>query len=181
MNDATDKTKDTCESKGCNCDYSMAFLLLRGWLGLRALLAGVEKYGAYKSVQIPVLDDKGQPDPGGAVLDMKVKFYALANYHGVPTALKTKFENEALLPGFALNLFDKCLGPVLIAVGVMLLIGLGTRASLVLQGLIYISLSVGLILINQPDGIAWLGIHVALVAFALVLAKHNKLALLKKW
>ena len=27
----------------------------------------------------------------------------------------------------------------------------------------------GMILINQPDGIAWLGIHVALVAFALVL------------
>jgi len=46
---------------------------------------------------------------------------------------------------------------------------------------IYIALSVGLILINQPDGIAWLGIHTALVAFALVLAKHNKFALLKKW
>jgi thiosulfate dehydrogenase [quinone] large subunit len=42
-------------------------------------------------------------------------------------------------------------------------------------------LSAGLILINQPDGIAWLGIHVALIAFALMLAKHNKLALLKKW
>jgi thiosulfate dehydrogenase [quinone] large subunit len=50
-----------------------------------------------------------------------------------------------------------------------------------LQGLIYIALSVGLILINQPDGISYLGIHVALVAMALLLAKHNKLALLKKW
>jgi len=49
------------------------------------------------------------------------------------------------------------------------------------QGLIYIALSVGLILINQPDGIAWLGIHVALIAFALMLAKYNKLTLLKKW
>jgi thiosulfate dehydrogenase [quinone] large subunit len=36
-------------------------------------------------------------------------------------------------------------------------------------------------LINQPDGIAYLGIHVALIAFALMLAKYNKLALLKKW
>jgi thiosulfate dehydrogenase (quinone) large subunit len=180
MNDSTEKPNDACASKCCNCDYTLAFLVLRGWLGLRALLAGVEKYGAYKSVQVPVLDEHGQPDPGGAVLDMKVKFYSLANYTGVPTGLKTKFANEALLPGFALNIFDKCLGPALIAAGVMLLIGLGTRVSLMLQGLIYISLSVGLILINQPDGISFLGTHIALVAGALVLAKHNKFTLCKK-
>lgn len=182
MNDSTEKKSDAaCESKCCHCDLTLAFLVLRGWLGLRALLAGVEKFGAYKSVQVPVLGADGQPDPGGAVLDMKLKVYSLANYTGVPTGLKTKFANEALLPGFALNLFDKCLGPALIITGAMLLLGLGTRTSLLLQGLIYTSLSVGLILINQPDGISYLGTHIALVAGALVLAKHNKLALLKKW
>jgi len=61
------------------------------------------------------------------------------------------------------------------------LLGLGTRVSLLVQGLIYIALTVGLILIRQDDGIAWLGIHIALVAFALMLAKHNRFALLKKW
>ncbi|MEI6077905.1 MAG: hypothetical protein WCS94_20155 [Verrucomicrobiota bacterium] len=181
MNDSTSKNQNgSCESP-CQCDYSLAFLLLRGWLGLRALLAGVEKFGAYKTIQQPILDASGQPDPGGAMIDMKVKFYSLGNYSGVPLGLKTKFANEALLPGFALTTFDKLLGPALIASGVMLLLGLGTRASLFVQGLIYIMLSVGLILINQPDGIAYLGIHVGLVAFALMLAKHNKLALLKKW
>jgi thiosulfate dehydrogenase [quinone] large subunit len=181
MSDSTDKKSNgSCESQ-CNCDFSLAFLLLRGWLGLRALLAGVEKYGAYKSIQKPLLDEHGQPDSSGAVIDLKVKFYDLANYHGIPAALRTKFENEVLLPGFALNLFDKILGPALILAGVMLLLGLGTRLSLFVQGVIYIALSVGLILINQPDGIAFLGIHVALVAMALLLAKHNKLALLKKW
>jgi len=181
MSDSTDKkSNDSCESQS-NLDFSLAFLLLRGWLGLRALLAGVEKYGAYKSVQKPLLDEHGQPDASGAVIDLKVKFYDLANYHGIPSALRTKFENEVLLPGFALNLFDKILGPALILAGVMLLLGLGTRLSLFVQGVIYIALSVGLILINQPDGIAWLGIHVVLVAMALLLAKHNKLALLKKW
>ena len=167
---------------GSDCDYSLAFLILRVWLGLRALLAGVEKFGAYKTVQQPLLDPTtGQPDASGALVDVKLKFYSLANYSGIPAGLKAKFDSEALLPNFALTAFDKLLGPALIIAGVMLLIGLGTRASLMLQGLIYIALSVGLILINQPDGIAWLGIHVALVAFALVLAKHNKLALLKKW
>lgn len=181
MSDTTEKILKPVES-GCNCDFSLAFLLLRGWLGLRALLAGVEKFGAYKTVQQAVIDPTtGQPDSGGAVIELKMKFYALANYHGVPAALRTKFENESLLPKFALGWFDTLLGPALILTGVMLLLGLGTRTSLFVQGLIYIALSVGLILINQPDGISYLGIHIALVAMALMLAKHNKLTLLKKW
>jgi thiosulfate dehydrogenase [quinone] large subunit len=73
------------------------------------------------------------------------------------------------------------LGPALILTGIMLLLGLGTRISLFVQGLIYVALTVGLILIGQNDGISWLGIHVALIVFALMLAKNNKLALLKKW
>ncbi|HEY2329071.1 MAG TPA: hypothetical protein VGI63_04585, partial [Verrucomicrobiae bacterium] len=87
MSDTTEKNPKPGEGC-CNCDYTLAFLLLRAWLGVRALLAGVEKFGAYKSVQIPVLDEHGQPDAGGAVMDMKVKYYSLANYHGIPAALK---------------------------------------------------------------------------------------------
>jgi len=181
MNDSTDKKTNGSAESQCNCDYSLAFLLLRGWLGVRALMTGVEKFGAYKSVQQPLLDASGQPDASGALVDVKVKYYALANYSGIPAGLKGKFAHEALLPQFALTAFDKMLGPLLLATGVMLLLGLGTRLSLFVQGVIYIALTVGLILIKQDDGISWLGIHVALVALALMLAKHNKLALLKKW
>lgn len=182
MNDSTDQ-KTNGQSQGCgNGDYTRAFLLLRLWLAVRAILAGVEKYGAYKTIQQPLLDPAtGQPDASGAVVELKVKFYALANYSGIPASLKSKFDNEALLPHFATAAFNTLLGPALILTGVMLLIGLGTRFSLFVQGLIYIALTAGLILINQPDGIAYLGIHVALVAFALMLAKYNQLALLKKW
>ena len=180
MSDMTENKTDQSPCCG-NCDYTLAFWVLRLWLAVRAILTGIEKFGAYKSVQRPLLDATGQPDASGAMVDVKVEFYALANYSGVPAALKGKFANEALLPPFALNLFDHLLGPALIATGVMLLIGLGTRVSLFLQGLIYVALTVGLILIKQDDGISWLGIHIALVAFALVLAKNNKFALLKKW
>jgi len=86
-----------------------------------------------------------------------------------------------LLPKFALTTFDHLLGPVLILTGVLLLLGLGTRLSLFAQGLIYIALTAGLILLKQDDGVAWLGIHIALVAFALMLARYNRFALLKKW
>jgi thiosulfate dehydrogenase (quinone) large subunit len=179
----TNAVGETCDTKPAsgNCDYSLAFLLLRGWLGLRALLAGIEKFGAYKTIQQPLIDPTtGQPDPN-AVVDIKVKFYSLANYSGIPASLKTKFDNEPLLPHFATATFNTLLGPMLILTGILLLIGLGTRISLTVQGLIYILLTTGLVLINQPDGIAYLGIHIALVAFALMLAKYNKLALLNKW
>ncbi len=71
-----------------------------------------------------------------------------------PAALKDKFSHEPLLPHFALNLFDHLLGPAFILTGIMLLVGLGTRTSLFVQGLIYIALTVGLILIDKPDGIS---------------------------
>ncbi|HZL78204.1 MAG TPA: hypothetical protein VFC17_05075 [Candidatus Limnocylindrales bacterium] len=184
MNDPNEtKNSSSCESSGKGCgDYSPAFLILRGWLAVRAILTGIEKFGAYKTIQKPLIDPTtGMEDPSGAMIDLKVKFYSLTNYSGIPAPLKDKFANEPLLPKFALTMFDHLLGPALILTGVMLLLGLGTRLSLFVQGLIYIALTVGLILIKQDDGISWLGIHVALVAMALMLAKHNKFALLKKW
>jgi thiosulfate dehydrogenase [quinone] large subunit len=174
--------KDADRDSGCDSGPALAFLLLRGWLAVRAILTGIEKYGAYRTTQQPLVDPvTGMEDPSGAMVDVKVKFYALTNYSGVPAPLKDKFAHEPLLPKFSLALFDHVLGPALILAGVMLLLGLGTRLSLVLQGLIYIALTAGLILIKQDDGISWLGIHLALVAFALTLARHNHFALLKKW
>lgn len=160
----------------------MAFLVLRLWLAARAIVTAIDKFGAYKTVQKPLVDPTtGMEDPSGAMVDVKVKFYALTNYHGIPPTLKDKFANEPLLPHPLLGAFDYALGPLLLITGIMLLIGLGTRTSLFIQGLIYIALTVGLILLGQNDGVAWLGIHVALVAFALVLYKHNRFAVLKKW
>ena len=170
------------DSSDSGRDASLAFLLLRGWLGLRALQTGIEKFSALKTVQKPLIDPvTGMEDPSGALVEVKVKFYALANYSGIPSSFKDKFATEPLLSNSLMALFDKCLGPALIATGLMLLLGLGTRISLFAQGLIYIALTFGLILIKQDDGVAWLGIHVALIALALLLAKHNRFAFLKKW
>jgi thiosulfate dehydrogenase (quinone) large subunit len=175
-------TNDNKGGEPCHCDHTLAFLVLRGWLAVRAILAGVEKYGAYQTIQKPLMDPvTGMEDPSGAMVDVKIKYYSLTNYSGIPAPLKDKFANEPLLPHSALTAFDHLLGPVFIATGVMLLLGLGTRISLFVQGLVYIALTAGLILIKQDDGISWLGIHIALVALALMLAKNNKLALLKKW
>jgi thiosulfate dehydrogenase [quinone] large subunit len=170
------------EGGGCNCDHALAFLVLRGWLGVRALLTGIDKYASFRTIQKPLVDPvTGMEDPSGAMVEVKLKYYALTNYSGVPPSLKDKLAAEPLLPHFALAPFEALLGPALIISGIMLLLGLGTRVSLFVQGLLYIMLMAGLLLIRQDDGIAWLGIHAALVAMALMLAKHNRLCLSKKW
>lgn len=163
-------------------DFTYAFLILRLWLAVRSLFIGIEKYSSYRSVAMPLIDPStGQPDASGVMVNVNIKTYALANYAGIPAALRDKFAHEPLFPKFALVAFDKMLGPAFILTGIMLLIGLGTRLSLLAQALLYIALTVGLVLIDQPDGVAYLGIHIGLVAGALLLAEHNRFVVLKKW
>lgn len=163
-------------------DFTFAFLILRLWLAVRSLFIGIEKYSSYRSVAMPLIDPTtGQPDASGVMVNVNIKSYALANYAGIPPALRDKFIHEPLFPKFALVAFDKMLGPAFILTGIMLLIGLGTRLSLLAQALLYIALTVGLVLIDQPDGVAYLGIHIGLVAGALLLAEHNRFVVLKKW
>ncbi len=178
-----DSTEIKLERAGkVNWDFTFAFLILRLWLGVRALFVGIAKFGVYHSVAMPLIDPAtGQPDASGVMVNVNVKSYALANYAGMATSLRDKFAHEPLMPKFALVAFDRMLGPAFILTGIMLLLGLGTRVSLLAQGLIYVALTVGLVLIDQNDGVAWLGIHVALVAGAFVLAQNNRFVVLKKW
>ena len=163
-------------------DFTFAFWALRLWLGARALFVGIQKFAAYKSVAQPLIDPStGQPDASGVMVNVSVKSYAFANYAGIPTALRDKFAHDPLLPKFALTAFDHILGPAFLLAGIMLILGLGTRLSLILQGLLFIALTIGLILIDQNDGVAYLGIHIGLVAAAFMLAQHNRFAVLKKW
>ncbi|WP_348265129.1 hypothetical protein P8935_11440 [Telmatobacter sp. DSM 110680] len=163
-------------------DFTFAFLSLRFWLGVRALFVGIQKYAAYKSVAMPLIDPStGQPDASGVMVNVSVKSYALANYAGIPVGLRDKFAHDPLFPKFALTLFDRMLGPAFILTGIMLIIGLGTRVSLLVQGLLFIALTVGLVLIDANDGVAYLGIHIGLVAAAFLLAQHNRFAVLNKW
>ena len=163
-------------------DYTFAFWALRLWLGVRALFVGVQKFAAYKAVAMPLIDPStGQPDASGVMVNVNVKSYALANYAGIPAGLAEKFAHEPLFPKFALVAFDKMLGPAFILTGIMLILGIGTRLSLLAQALLYVALTVGLVLIDQNDGVAYLGIHIGLVAAAFLLAQHNRLVVLRRW
>src|SRR5262249_15642896 len=104
-------------------DFTFAFWALRLWLALPAPLGRIQEYAVYKAVAQPLIDPStGQPDASGVMVNVNVKSYALANYAGVPTALRDKFAHDPVFPQFALTLFDKMLGPVFILTGIMLII-----------------------------------------------------------
>lgn len=172
-------TEETCCSSN-KLALTYGALLLRLWLAVRAIQAGIEKYSGISMSDQPVKVD-GVANPQGLTASESVKEYALNHYHGVPAYLMRKFEAEPLMLKAALPLYDKVLGPALILLGLTILLGLAYRTSLFLLGLLYISLTWGLILIKQDDGVSWLGVHMILIVMALALAEHNRLTILKKW
>ena len=93
--------------------------------------------------------------------------------------MATGITGASFLPLWSTKLFAMSIGYVLIALGVALLLGIKTRCSLLLMGLTYVALSLGLMVVQESDGVAWLGMHVILVAGGLVLVQHNRFALVR--
>jgi thiosulfate dehydrogenase [quinone] large subunit len=153
---------------------SLAFITLRLWLACRAIFAGLEKFTGFTMTQTPLLDEFGNPDATGAIVETKVKVYGLAHYHGLAPSLDEALRAEPLMPGWALTAYSGALGPLLLLTGIALLLGLAPRLTLLVQGLIYATLTIGLILINQDSGVAALAIHTLLVALALKWVDHNR-------
>ena len=145
-------TSESPNPAGGGGERTAAFLLLRLFLGLRALMAGLEKF-----------------ELGGS--------YSLDNYTQSMGRMAAGITEASFLPLWATKPFALALGYILLALGVALLLGLKTRLALVLSGLVYVALAFGLMAVQEGEGVAWLGVHVGLVAAALLLVRHNRLAL----
>lgn len=171
---------DTNTNQSPDLGLTLGMLTLRIWLGLRAFQAGIEKFAGMQSSEAPVLID-GAANEYGLTESAMEKTYALSNYNGVPEALYTKLAKEPLITDFFLNVYNLVLGPALMILGLTVLFGIATRISLFAMGLLYTSLTFGLILLKQDAGIAWLGTHIILIVMALVLAKYDRLAVTRKW
>lgn len=171
-----------CKSSASSCDMGLTYgaWLLRGWLAVRAIQTGIEKYSGMQGSETLIKID-GKANEFGLTEVSKVKEYAMTHYHGVPGALMEKFTKEPLMIKKFLPLYDKMLGPALIILGLTILLGIASRTSLFLLGLLYITLTWGLILLGADDGVSWLGIHMVMIVMALALAKHNCLCVFKKW
>jgi len=168
------------EERANKLGFIFASLLLRLWLGVRALQTGIEKYAGTVTTDQPVKVDGAVYDPN-MTTTAGVKSYALDHYSGVPESLKGAFAHEPLMSAWALKVFDAMLGPALIVLGLTILLGIASRVSLLLLGLLYIGLTWGLILLKQDAGVAWLGVHMVMIAMALSWADYNRFRVLKKW
>ncbi|MEM1223607.1 MAG: hypothetical protein AAGH40_12695 [Verrucomicrobiota bacterium] len=151
-----------------------AVLLLRIWIGMRSLQAGIEKFAGKEELLSPVFVD-GKPDENGLEVIKATKVYSFDNYSGVPGPLYDKFLEEPLIHWSMLRLYDLTLGPALLILGLCVLLGFATRISLLVLGLLYTSLTFGLILLNESSGVAWLAAHIILIVLMLFNVEHNRL------
>lgn len=133
-------------------DLTAAFLILRLFLGLMALLSGLEKF-----------------ESGGA--------YSFENYGKTMTRIANGITGASFLPAWATKMFAMPLGYAFIVVGVMLLLGIKTRCALILLSLVWVGLGFGLMAVQENEGVAWMGVYVGLTAAALLLVRHNRFAL----
>ena len=134
------------------CEFTAAFLLLRLFLGLRTLFAGIEKF-----------ELKGT--------------YSFANYYENMGKMASGITGASFLPLWMTRNFAHSIGYVLILLGAALLLGVKSRTALVLIGLTYVGLSFGLMAVQEAEGVAWLAIYLGLIVGALVLVRHDRFAL----
>lgn len=147
------ETPASNSSSTARSEYTSAFLILRLFLGLRTLMAGLEKFEANKS-------------------------YTTANYSENMTRMATGISNNSVIPLWAAKAFALPLGYILIILGVAILLGLKTRCALFLGGLLYVGLSFGLMAVQEGEGVAWLAVQVLMFSVALFYCRYNRFAVL---
>lgn len=127
-------------------------MLLRIFLGLRTLLAGLEKFEANKS-------------------------WSFSNYSENMGRMAKGISDNSFIPMWAANMFAMPLGYLLTIFGVLILLGVKSRVTLFLTGLIYVGLGFGLMAVQEGEGVAWIGMQVMMFAFALFLVRSERCAL----
>ena len=181
----------------------MAFWLLRFWLAARAIGTGLTKFIGKVEGEIPnpefeakiketMADGLTRSEAMEIVTDVPEKISGTMDvisfsYHGLPEkgpmTIET-FSASPLMPSFMVEPYAAVLGYALVALGITVLLGICTRVSLFLMGLLYISLTWGFIILepnmgpSAAAGIAYLGVHMVLIVAALLLADYNKFELL---
>lgn len=143
-------SNNSCDSK-CSLDWAFAHLILRLWVGLRLLMAGVDK-----------MRQKGGDGFGFEWIEKSM------------APIAETIAKNTMLPGWAITPYAKVLPFALLISGFLCVFGVCTRWALLLGGLTFVSLAMGLMALPDDDQAVYRGIEVALTALALMTAAHNK-------
>ena len=156
----------------------MAFWLLRFWLAARAIGTGLTKFIGKVEGEIP------NPEFEAKIKETMADGLSRSEAMEIVTDVPEKISASPLMPSFMVEPYAAVLGYALVALGITVLLGICTRVSLFLMGLLYISLTWGFIILepnmgpSAAAGIAYLGVHMVLIVAALLLADYNKFELL---
>ena len=157
-----------------NITYTMAFWLLRIWLATRAIGTGLTKFMGKQEMAVDnpafkeevakfLKDGLTQAEAVDAAkatgiaekVNQMVDVLSFSNYHGLPAkgpmTVET-FSASPLMPSFAVEPYAFVLGFALVGLGLTTLLGICTRISLFLMGLLYVSLTYGFIILEPSMG-----------------------------
>lgn len=148
----------------------MAYLMLRVFIGLRLVTSGLDKFKLSNSV----IDERG-----GVSRVRWDELYRIEHLQAKAGQIIGAVPKFGGLDSRLAEWYLYALAPLMIAVGLSLLIGFLNRLSLFAAGMIFISLSFGLMTIGEEETVYRLGVYVALVALAFHYVKSNRLALTK--
>lgn len=149
MNDTTSASN----APAFRLESTAAFLLLRLFLGLRTVMEAIHKFESQGS-------------------------YSMGNYTKNMTRMAEGITGASFLPLWATKVYALSLGFILLLTGLALLLGVKTRLSLIATGAVYLSLSFGLMAVQESEGVAWLGMHILMFVAALLLVRHDRFAIL---
>ena len=142
--------------------WALAHLLLRLWVGTRLLMAGLDKFRVSGSK--------------GVTSEFNLEAYAINMGKIVDGIFQFGFLGK-YTPDWAINFYRQYLGWAMVVVGGLIIIGLFRRFSIFMGGILFLSLTVGLLSLPEDlDGVM-LGIQMGLCAFALITVKHDVFSL----
>lgn len=129
-----------------------ACLLLRLWVGMRLLFAGLTKWKS------------GANEFKAEAMQTKMD------------AISEQMATNTPIPRGMTDAFANTLPYALVIVGALIIVGLFTRLSLIAGGFIFLSLAFGLMMLPDDTQSIFRGIEIGLLAGALALSRYNVLA-----
>jgi thiosulfate dehydrogenase [quinone] large subunit len=144
---------NTCCNK---TEYHYASLVLRLFIALRLFMAGLIKFASGEGISAN---------------------FSFENYTKKMDIIAKQTYETSFLPEQMCYLYAKPLGYILIIVGIWVALGIASRLSLLVAGLTFLSLSIGLSAMGDDTEVLYIGIQVAICAFALCLSGYNKFSL----
>jgi uncharacterized membrane protein YphA (DoxX/SURF4 family) len=169
--------KETSCHSATHC-IGLAFgaLILRLWIGMRLLFAGLEKW---KTKVTEGVTEKVTGADGTITEELVQKTfwkYDLGNaevYTENMGRITSSMNNDSPLRLWMIEQFGGILGWMLLIVGAWVILGLFSRAALVAAGFVFLSLTFGLATIGADPEIVERGIEIGLVVAALALARYQ--------